>query len=260
VGRIVLFAPSGSALDPTAGLAGLARLVAGGGVRRFAIANPEHAPYGRAAEAALKKHGLWTALQPHLVLGENVTQAAQFATTGNAAGGIIAYSLALAPNLQGRGRYALIPADDHPPLRQRMVLTSRAGPVAQRFYDYMQTPPARANSSNVTASACPGSSQTWTGRPSAFRCRSVSGRWPLLVPVGMWAGTAWLRGRSAAKRCSKQLSPFRCSCRRPCSGSTCSRCSVRDRRSARPRAAGRRLLAFSFPGLCSPRSSSTCPS
>ena len=144
VGRIVLFAPTGSPLDATAGLAGLARLVSSGGVRRFAIANPEHAPYGRAAEAALRKHGVWTALQPRLVLGENVTQAAQFATTGNAAGGIIAYSLALAPNMQGRGRYALIPADDHAPLRQRMVLTARAGPVAQRFYDYMQSPPARA--------------------------------------------------------------------------------------------------------------------
>jgi molybdate transport system substrate-binding protein len=144
VGRIVLFAPTGSPLDPGQGLAGLARLVASGGVRRFAIANPEHAPYGRAAEAALRTQGLWTALQPHLVLGENVAQAAQFATSGNAAGGIIAYSLALAPNLQGRGRYALIPASAHPPLRQRMVLTARAGPVAARFYDYLQTPAARA--------------------------------------------------------------------------------------------------------------------
>lgn len=144
VGRIVLFAPTGSPLDPTQGLAGLARLVERGGTRRFAIANPAHAPYGRAAEAALRKQGLWTALQPSLVLGENVSQAAQFATTGNAVGGIIAYSLALAPNLQGRGRYALIPADDHAPLRQRMVLTAHAGPVATRFYDYMQTPAARA--------------------------------------------------------------------------------------------------------------------
>lgn len=144
VGRIVLFAPTGSPLDPGQGLTGAARLVAAGGVRRFAIANPAHAPYGRAAEAALKAHGLWAALQPHLVLGENVSQAAQFATSGNAAGGIIAYSLALAPTLQGRGRYALIPAEHHAPLRQRMVLTSRAGAVAARFYDYMQTPAARA--------------------------------------------------------------------------------------------------------------------
>ena len=73
---------------------------------RFAIANPEHAPYGRAAEAALRKRDLWTALRPRLVLGENVSQAAQFATTGDAVGGIIAYSLALAPNLKDRGTYA----------------------------------------------------------------------------------------------------------------------------------------------------------
>ena len=95
VGRIVLFAPTGSPLNPGEGLDGLARLLASGRVTRFAIANPEHAPYGRAAEAALRKRGLWNDLQPRLVLGENVSQAAQFATTGNAVGGIIAYSLAL---------------------------------------------------------------------------------------------------------------------------------------------------------------------
>ena len=76
---------------------------------RFAIANPEHAPYGRAAEAALRARGLWDVLQPSLVLGENISQTAQFATAGGAAGGIIAYSLVLAPALKGRGTYALIP-------------------------------------------------------------------------------------------------------------------------------------------------------
>jgi molybdate transport system substrate-binding protein len=144
VGRIVLFAPNGSPLDPHTGLDGLARLLANGRVTRFAIANPEHAPYGRAAEAALRKRGLWNDLQPRLVLGENVSQAAQFATTGNAVGGIIAYSLALAPNLRNRGTWALIPGGDHAPLRQRMVLLERAGPLTERFYRYLQEPPARA--------------------------------------------------------------------------------------------------------------------
>jgi molybdate transport system substrate-binding protein len=144
VGRIVLFAPAGSPLNPREGLDGLARLLASGRVTRFAIANPEHAPYGRAAEAALRKRGLWTDLQPRLVLGENVSQAAQFAVTGNAVGGIIAYSLALAPNLKDRGTYALIPETDHAPLRQRMVLLKRAGPVIERFYRYLQEAPARA--------------------------------------------------------------------------------------------------------------------
>lgn len=144
IGRIVLFAPTGSPLNPREGLDGLARLLANGRVTRFAIANPEHAPYGRAAEAALRKRGLWNELQPHLVLGENVSQAAQFATTGNAVGGIIADSLALAPNLQNRGTYALIPDSEHAPLRQRMVLLKRAGPVVERFYGYLQEAKARA--------------------------------------------------------------------------------------------------------------------
>jgi molybdate transport system substrate-binding protein len=144
LGRIVLFAPAGSPLVPADGLDGLGRLFRGGQAGRVAIANPEHAPYGRAAEAALRAHGLWDAVLPHVVLGENVSQAVQFATTGSTIGGIIAYSLALAPPLKGRGTYALIPAGDHPPLRQQMVLLKRAGAVADRFYRYLQEPEARA--------------------------------------------------------------------------------------------------------------------
>jgi molybdate transport system substrate-binding protein len=143
IGRIVLFAPTGSPLVPSQGLEGLARLVAAGRVTRFAIANPEHAPYGRAAEAALRARGLWQDLQPWLVRGDNASQAAQFATTGNAVGGIIAYSLALAPDVRSRGTFALIPDTDHPPLRQRMVRLTRAGPLIDRFYHYLQEPAAR---------------------------------------------------------------------------------------------------------------------
>jgi molybdate transport system substrate-binding protein len=144
IGRIVLFAPAGSPLLVDERLEGLAQMLRKGQVRRFAIANPEHAPYGRAAEAVLRKRGLWDALRPHLVLGDNVSQAAQFATTGSAVGGIIAQSLVLAPTLKDRGQYALIPQFDHPPLRQRMVLLKRAGPVAERFFRYLQGPEARA--------------------------------------------------------------------------------------------------------------------
>jgi molybdate transport system substrate-binding protein len=88
--------------------------------------------------------GLWEALRPHLVLGENVSQAAQFALAGGSQGGIVALSLALAPALQGRGAHALLPDSLHEPLRQRMVLTRRAGPVADAFHGYMQQPAARA--------------------------------------------------------------------------------------------------------------------
>jgi molybdate transport system substrate-binding protein len=144
VGRIVLLVPPGSRLKADAQFADLAQALKEGRIRRFAIANPEHAPYGRAAEQALRKSGLWDALRPRLVFGENVSQAAQFATGGAAEGGIIAYSLALAPAMSRLGSYALIPENMHEPLRQRMALVRGAGATARRFYAYMQQPAARA--------------------------------------------------------------------------------------------------------------------
>jgi molybdate transport system substrate-binding protein len=144
IGRLVLFAPHGSPLKVDEQLNGLRALAAGGGLKRFAIANPEHAPYGRAAEAVLRAKGLWDTVKPSLVLGENISQAAQFAATGNAAGGMIALSLMLAPPFRDAGTYVVLPDRDHPPLRQRMVLMKRAGPTAAKFYDYLQKPAARA--------------------------------------------------------------------------------------------------------------------
>jgi molybdate transport system substrate-binding protein len=143
-GRIVLFAPQGSTLKPDAQFADLRAAVADGRIARFAIANPEHAPYGRAAMQALQSTGLWAPLQSHLVLGENVSQAAQFAVSGSAQGGIFAYSLVLAPAIAARGRYVLIPESLHQPLRQRMVLLRKAGDTARAFYAYLQQPTARA--------------------------------------------------------------------------------------------------------------------
>jgi molybdate transport system substrate-binding protein len=144
VGRLVIFAPTGSPLKVDDHLEGLARLAKAGRVARFAIANPDVAPYGKAAEAVLRKHGLWDALRPHLVLGDAIAQAAQFATTGNVIGGIVAYSIVLAPDFGNRGTYALIPDADHPPLRQRMVLLKRASPTTTEFYSYLQGGAARA--------------------------------------------------------------------------------------------------------------------
>jgi molybdate transport system substrate-binding protein len=143
VGRLALFAPTGSPLAVDARLDGLARLASAGAIGRFAIANPEVAPYGKAAEAVLRKRGLWDALRPHLVLGDTIAQAAQFAATGNAVGGLIAYSLVRSPGFADRGTSVVIPAADHPPLRQRMVLLTRAGPVAEAFYRYLQGAAAR---------------------------------------------------------------------------------------------------------------------
>lgn len=144
VGRLVVFAPKGSPLMVDEGLKGLTRLAQAGGVSRFAIANPDVAPYGKAAEAVLRKRGLWDTIRPRLVLGDTIAQAAQFATTGNAVGGLIAYSLVLAPDFGDRGAYAVIPDADYPPLRQRMVLLKRASPTAAQFYDYVLSDAARA--------------------------------------------------------------------------------------------------------------------
>ena len=143
LGRIALMAPKGSSLTLGDELQGLKAALAEGQIKKFAIANPEHAPYGRAAEQALQHAGLWDALQGKLVLGENIAQAAQFATSGNAQGGIVAYSLALAPGVAERGEFVLIPSAWHQPLRQRMVLLKGASASAQAFYHYLQQPAAR---------------------------------------------------------------------------------------------------------------------
>jgi len=143
-GRIVLFAPHGSLLKPDAAFADLKAALGDGRVQKFAIANPEHAPYGRAAEQALAAQGLWDTIRPKLVMGENVAQAAQFATSGGAQGGIFAHSLALSPEVHKLGSFVVIPAEWHQPLRQRMVLTNNAGETAKAFYAYMQSSPARA--------------------------------------------------------------------------------------------------------------------
>ena len=143
IGRIVVMVPHGSTLTPDAELNNLAEMLDAGRIGRFAIANPDHAPYGMRAREALITKGIWDDLQPFMVLGENVSQAAQFALSGNAEGGIIAYSLALAPQVAPQGTYELIPEDWHEPLRQRMALLNNAGPVAEAFYAYMMQPSAR---------------------------------------------------------------------------------------------------------------------
>jgi molybdate transport system substrate-binding protein len=144
VGRLALIVPPGSPLKPDGTLADLRGALAAGRVGRFAIANPEHAPYGVRAMEALQHAGLWEAIKPKLVLGENVSQAAQFALAGGSDGGIIAYSLALAPEVARRSRYSLIPQNWHQPLRQRAVLLDGAGDGARRFYAYLREPSSRA--------------------------------------------------------------------------------------------------------------------
>lgn len=143
-GRIVMITPHGSTLKADGSLESLKVALAAGAITHFAIANPDHAPYGVRAREALQHAGLWEAVQSKLVLGENVSQAAQFATSGDAQGGIIAYSLALSKEVSALGEYELIPADWHEPLNQRMVLLKSAGPLAEEFYAYVNAPAARA--------------------------------------------------------------------------------------------------------------------
>jgi molybdate transport system substrate-binding protein len=143
IGRLALFVPAGSPLRPDPALADLRAAVADGRLKRFAIANPEHAPYGRAAREALQATGTWDAIQPMLVQGENASQAMQFAAGGDAQGGIVPYALANAPEVAKRGTAALLPETLHKPLRQRMVLLKPAGPEAALFYRWLQTPAAR---------------------------------------------------------------------------------------------------------------------
>jgi molybdate transport system substrate-binding protein len=143
LGRLAIIVPRGSPLAADGSLEDLRAALVDGRVKRFAIANPEHAPYGLRAEQVLRHARIWTAIRERLVLGENVGQAAQFAVSGNAEGGIIGFALAHAPAVAERGRAALIPREWHDPLHHRAVLLNAAGPVAQQFFDYLGSPAAR---------------------------------------------------------------------------------------------------------------------
>jgi molybdate transport system substrate-binding protein len=144
IGRVAIVAPIGSPMAVDGELEGLRRALAEGAVQRFAIANPEHAPYGQAAKEALQRAGLWSSIERKLVYGENIAQAAQYASTSATQGGIIAYALALSSPIKSSTRAALIPQDRHRPLRHRMALLKGAGVVARALFDFLQGDEARA--------------------------------------------------------------------------------------------------------------------
>lgn len=122
VGKIVLWVPNDSRLDLAQGLAA----VADPKVAKLAIANPQHAPYGQAAVAALKSAQLYDKVAGKLVLGENISQTMTFVAAGSADAGIVALSLALAPNIKGKGRYVEVPADSYPAIEQGCVVLKSA--------------------------------------------------------------------------------------------------------------------------------------
>lgn len=139
-GRLVLWTVRTN-LSVTNGLT----LLTNPAVRRIALANPEHAPYGRAAKAALESAGLWHVVFDKIVLGENIAQTAQFVQTGHADAGLVALSLVSAPKLKQTGRWWLVPESLHPPLEQAAVLTGygRWNEGARQYLDFLRSAKGR---------------------------------------------------------------------------------------------------------------------
>jgi len=137
-GKIVIWAPVDSKVNLKKGLQALLDPA----VRKIAIANPEHAPYGQAAVAAMKKENIYDRLAGKLVLGENISQTASFALSGSADVGIVALSLAVSPNMKGKGRYVELPTEDYPAIEQGCVLlkASLKKEPARAFLEFFKTP------------------------------------------------------------------------------------------------------------------------
>ena len=140
VGKLVLWVRNDSKLDVSKGLKALLDPA----VSKIALANPAHAPYGRAAVAALQHEGSYDELSKKFVLGENISQTASFVSSGNADAGLIALSLAVAPSMKDKGRYFEIPTADYPPIVQAAIAlkNSQHKALARQFLDF-------ANSSEV---------------------------------------------------------------------------------------------------------------
>jgi molybdate transport system substrate-binding protein len=143
-GRLALLAPKNSPLRVDPELRDLGAALRDGRVSKFAIASPEHAPYGMRAREALQHAGLWDLARPRLVIGENVSQAVQFALSGSAQGGLVAHSLTLVPAVAAAAHAALVPAQFHAPLAQRVVLLKGAPQAARAFHDFIVAPTAHA--------------------------------------------------------------------------------------------------------------------
>jgi molybdate transport system substrate-binding protein len=137
-GKIVLWAPQQSPVDLKSGL----QVLLDPAIKKIAIANPEHAPYGRAAVAALRHEKLYDQVAGKFVLGENISQTATFVVSGSADIGIVALSLALAPALKDKGRYAEIPPENYPPIEQAAVIlkSSQQKETARAFLVFVKSP------------------------------------------------------------------------------------------------------------------------
>lgn len=136
-GKIVVWVPKDSTLDLSSGLQALVNP----SIKKIAVANPQHAPYGQAAVAAMQKAGIYDKVKDKFVLGENISQTASFVVSGSADVGIVAMSLALSPNLKDKGRYAEIPATQYPPIEQACIIlnSSKNKETARQFLSFIRT-------------------------------------------------------------------------------------------------------------------------
>jgi molybdate transport system substrate-binding protein len=137
VGKLVLWVPADSPLKLDQGM----KILLDPSVKKIAIANPQHAPYGRAAVAALNHYGMYDQLATRLVLGENVSQAAQFVESGNAQAGFVALAHAIAPGMPSKGKYWEVPTDAYAQLAQGAVVLSKAAhkKEATEFLEYVKS-------------------------------------------------------------------------------------------------------------------------
>jgi len=135
-GKLVIWVPSKSTLDLKQGL----KVLLDPSIGKIAIANPKHAPYGAAAVAAIQHEGIYDQVKSKLVLGENISQTAQFVQSGNADIGVLALSLAVAPAMQKSGRYVEIPSSDYPPIIQAVVILKSAKnkDTATQFLNFLK--------------------------------------------------------------------------------------------------------------------------
>src|SRR6202795_2840705 len=142
VGRIAMWVPADAKVDVAR--QGWKALL-DSSVQKIAIANPEHAPYGRAAVTALQKAGIYEQVKPKLVYGENISQAAQFVQSGNAQAGIVAMSLAVSPGMKDGKRWE-IPADMHPPIEQAAIILKNAANKngARALLEFVKSEPGRS--------------------------------------------------------------------------------------------------------------------
>ena len=140
IGKIVLWVPNGSKVDV---ISSKMQSLTDPSIKKIAIANPDHAPYGKAAVAAMQHAGIYDRVKAKLVLGENISQTAQFVQSGTANAGIIAMSLAMSDSMRRTGRFWEIPPDMYVPLTQTAVVLKGASPAAHAFVDGLRRPESR---------------------------------------------------------------------------------------------------------------------